>query len=371
MTGDHAHYPALDGVRGMAILMVFLAHTNPKILAGGFLGVDLFFVLSGFLITTILVSEHSSNGKINFLRFYIRRALRLFPALFVMVGLFTVYIALKHRDQFAMTLANAQAIVLYYWNWVLVLHYNEPGWSYQWFFGHLWSLSVEEQFYILWPFVVFGILSLPNSRLIFPAVLIVGIVGSAIARLLLWDDKQIFNLYFRTDLHFDGLLWGALGAWIVFQKWLPTTHGSTRALSVAGTAGMALFVAAGYIELFWSGIAFRGGWTVLDALAMTGIVSAVACPTPVLRIFLESLPLRWTGKISYGLYIWHLPVFSYTHQVLSDGPWQSVVAIVVSYIVATISFYGMERYFLRLKGRFEPVYRSAGRTNRNQHAVAG
>jgi peptidoglycan/LPS O-acetylase OafA/YrhL len=349
MPVSNAHYPALDGVRGIAILMVFGAHTNPKLLLGGVIGVDLFFVLSGFLITTILLSEYACAGSINFKNFYARRALRLFPALFAMVGLFTFYFALKHSDQFAMMASNAQAIVLYYWNWVLVLHYGEPGWTYVWFFGHLWSLSVEEQFYIAWPFVISALLMLPRRA--FPAVLIVGIVGSAVARLLLWDDQHIFNLYFRTDLHSDGLLWGALGAWIVASGWRPDVQ--ARKLSIAGAAAMVLFVAASYFELFWSGIAFRGGWTVLDGLAMLAIVSLVIAPSPFMQRILSSLPLSWTGKISYSLYIWHLPVFYYCHQVVPFGePWQSITAISISYVIGAMSFYCWERYFLRLKKHF-------------------
>lgn len=347
MSDNHAHYPALDGVRGIAILMVLLAHTHPKFLDSGFIGVDLFFVLSGFLITSILLGEYLALGSISLSRFYIRRALRLFPALFAMVTVITLYTAIFHRDELMMTMENGRAIIFYYWNWILYANYQQNGWTYQWVFGHLWSLSVEEQFYIVWPCVLLLAMS---RKLLLPLILAFGICTPAIARLFL--DAPSFNLYFRTDLHCDGLVWGALGACIVALHWLPKSDHIARILPVAGTLGLAGFIFASFFELFWSGFAFFGGWSLLDCLAMIAIVSLVVAPLPVFKAAMNFSPLRWTGRISYGLYIWHLPVFFYCRNLPVNEPSQSLIAIVLSYTIATISFYGMERYFLRLKDRF-------------------
>lgn len=368
MSKTHNHYPALDGVRGIAMLLVFCAHTKPNLLSSGAIGVDLFFVLSGFLITTILLSEHSLTGRISLRNFYIRRALRLLPALFTMVAMSTIFIAIKHPDQLAMTASNTQAIALYYWNWVLVIHRGEPGWTYQWFFGHLWSLSVEEQFYIVWPFVVSALLMLRS--LAFPVVLISGIAASTIARVLLWDENHLMNLYFRTDLHSDGLLFGALGAWFVATGWQPSTTQS-KTISIAGAVSLATFIMASYFNLFRSGISFNGGWTALNALATLAIVSLVISPLPAMQRILSSWPLIWTGKISYGLYVWHLLVFFYCRQVVPLAqPWPDMTAILLSYVIAGISFYFLERRFLQLKKYFvsESTVRNSSSTGSYQNS---
>ncbi|UEM08247.1 acyltransferase [Bradyrhizobium barranii subsp. barranii] len=332
-----SHISALDGIRGIALLMVFAAHSHPQLLRSGFIGVDLFFVLSGFLITSILLNEHLATGRINVARFYMRRALRLLPALFIMVGCVTAYVAVYAPPELAMTLENARSIVFYYWNWTLAFNYGATGWTYQWVFGHLWSLSVEEQFYLLWPFVL--TLALPFRRL-FLVLLLVGIAAPPIARLLVYDQARIFNLYFRTDLHFDGLMWGALGAWIVANGWTP----SGRTSAIVGPAALAGFMAAASLEFFHSGAAFRWAWVPLDCLAMLAIVCTVVRPPAIL----ETAPLRWTGKISYGLYLWHLPIFHW----FGDTPLATLEAVGATYAIAALSFYGIERHFLRLKNAF-------------------
>ena len=342
MNSEGGHVPALDGIRGIALLMVFAAHTHPQLLRSGFLGVDLFFVLSGYLITSILLGERMRTGTINVVRFYIRRALRLLPALFLMVACVTLCVAIFARADLSMTLKNAASIVFYFWNWVLVFNYGHSGWTYQWVFGHLWSLSVEEQFYILWPFVL--VFSLAVSRKFFVAILILGIALPPVARVLNYDPRYIFNLYFRTDLHCDGLMWGALAAWIVANKWVP----NGRWLAYAGPLALLCFIGAAWFNLFHSAIAYLGAWVPLNALAALAIVSAVHRPNAAYRIVLELLPLRWTGRISYGLYLWHLPVFFY----FRDAPLETPKAILATYAIAAVSFYGMERYFLRLKSRF-------------------
>lgn len=354
MSETHAYYPALDGVRGIAILMVLLAHTHPKFLNSGFIGVDLFFVLSGFLITSILLGEHQARGTISLSRFYIRRALRLFPALFAMVAVITLYTSVFHRGELMMTLENGRAIIFYYWNWILYANYQHNGWTYQWVFGHLWSLSVEEQFYIVWPCIL--IFALSSRKIVLPVILAVGICGPAIARLFL--DAPSFNLYFRTDLHCDGLVWGALGACIVSMRWLPKLTQVSRVLPYAGAVSMAGFIFSSLFDLFWSGFAFFGGWSLIDCLAMIAIASLVLAPLPAFKAAMNFAPLRWTGRISYGLYIWHLPVFFYSRHLPFNEAMQSFAALTISYGIAAVSFYGMEKYFLSIKSRFNSSRKS-------------
>jgi len=351
----HRHTPALDGVRGLAILVVFATHTQPHLLAGGHIGVDLFFVLSGFLITSILLSEHAQTGAIGFARFYVRRALRLLPALVLMVVLIVLFIALAKPEELAMTLGDAQAILLYYYNWWVLMDEHIRPYLHQRFFRHLWSLSVEEQFYIVWPWVVALTLGALRSRRAMAVVLAVGILGPAIARPLLWEGGASLWLYFRTDLRFDLLMWGALGAWLVHFDRLPapTTRGGA-VVAWGGVGALAGFFAVSTQSVVSSGFLYVGGYSLVGLLAAWVIVAAVVAPPPILRRFLELRFLRWTGKISYGLYIWHIPIFWSVFRLDLPEILETVIALGATYLVAGLSFRYWETPFLKMKARYAP-----------------
>jgi peptidoglycan/LPS O-acetylase OafA/YrhL len=349
----HRHTPALDGVRGIAILVVFATHTQPHLLAGGHIGVDLFFVLSGYLITSILLSEHAQTGSIGLARFYMRRALRLLPALFLMVAVVVAGIAIAKPEQLAMTLGDAQAILLYYYNWWILVDEHIRPYLHQRFFRHLWSLSIEEQFYIVWPWVLLLALGAARSRRAMVVVLVVGILGPAIARPLLWEGGSALWLYFRTDLRFDLLMWGALGAWLVQGDRLPARESRAGSILAWGGVGALVgFFAVAMLPVVKSGFLYVGGYSLIGLLAAWVIVAAAAAPPAILKRALEVRFLRWTGKISYGLYIWHIPIFWTVFELELPEILETVIAVGATYLVAGMSFRYWETPFLRMKARY-------------------
>lgn len=351
MTGTH-HIPGLDGVRGLALLTVFACHTYPVLLLGGQIGVDLFFVLSGFLITGILLREAKSTGGIGFKNFYIRRALRLFPALFAMVLIVVVYVALFRKEELHRTLLDAGSIVGYFYNWVRVWAVTDPSIGLQHHFGHLWSLSVEEQFYILWPVLLFAAFRMPNPKWSVLALIVAGIIYPTFARLFLQHSLPTLEIYFRTDLRIDVLMWGALGAWLVVFDEAKRIKIPAVIADISAVAAFVILMAIASYDVAYNGWLNAGGYVPVGFLTAFLIVAVAMGWSRIATWFFDLGFMRWTGKISYGLYIWHLPVFWFAFKAPYALPIPSVIAVVATYIVAALSFYLYEQPFLRLKDRF-------------------
>lgn len=300
--------PALDGLRAVAVIAVMAFHGGISWAPGGFLGVDVFFVLSGFLITTLLLRERVADGRVDLRAFWVRRLRRLLPALLlllVVVGATAPW--LVERSQMRSVRGDALASLGYVANWRFVL--TEQSY----FAGtpsplrHLWSLSVEEQWYLLFPIVI--ALCLRRTRW-FPFVL-AGLVAATIASAV-WmatlarGPVDPSRAYYGTDTRAHSLLVGAVLAFVAAQWPL---HRYRRILSVAGLVGAAAVVAAFALVHEADGWMYQGGFLLL-AVATAGVVGAVALPqhdTPLARV-LALAPLVAIGQISYGLYLWHWPV---------------------------------------------------------------
>jgi peptidoglycan/LPS O-acetylase OafA/YrhL len=309
------YVPALDGLRGIAIAIVVAYHASgwPK---GGWLGVDLFFVLSGFLITTLLLDEHAATGTIRLRAFYARRARRLLPALGVLLLTYLAISAAHGVDALGLVARWG----LYTGN---VYEAFWPG-AAQHLVGlnHLWSLAQEEQFYLAWPVALLAVRRTRNPALVL-GLLVLALV--AYRDILVLRGASDARIYFAPDTHLDGLL---LGAALAFHRRRRAFDVSRLHLVAAAWTAfliVALIPALGITEVAFLPV-FEGAMVVLVAAAVTG-----ALPVP--------RPLIWLGGISYSLYLWHFVVlwaFHWQHQLL---------AVALSVVAAYASTVWIERPF--------------------------
>jgi peptidoglycan/LPS O-acetylase OafA/YrhL len=317
------YMPGLDGLRAIAVLAVIAYHEQFGWAPGGLLGVGVFFTLSGFLITSILVSQWSAIGSIKLGDFWLHRARRLLPALFVMLAVVTAWVTLADRARLASLRGAVGAAVAYVSNWYIIAkdqsyfaRFAPPA-----PLDHLWSLAVEEQFYLLWPLLLIGGLLLLRWRhaaaawLVLPAGL--AAAGSAVAMVTLYQPGiDPTRVYEGTDTRAFGLLIGAVLALAWPAPGKRGEHTTPRrwprlVLDTVGLAGL-----AGIGVMIWkvgeySPFAYRGG-LVLLSVATAAVVAATAFPGTIVGAALGWRPLRWIGVRSYGIYLWHYPVIVMT-----------------------------------------------------------
>ncbi|MBI1868743.1 MAG: acyltransferase [Methylocystis sp.] len=349
--------PGLDGLRGVAILLVLATHTRPALLESGFFGVDIFFALSGFLITTLLLRERKRTGSIDLRQFYLRRAARILPVMGAVI-LSVAALGCQVDNEKPVGIGHeALAAILFYLNWVHA--FGGPVSC----LVHLWSLSIEEQFYLIWPGVLLACLSRGKSDLLLGTVIAVGIMGPEIARILLWPGSWTNIHYYRTDLRVDALFWGALAAWAgarssTLRAVIKKHSSSVAVLALAVLAFHTLFLTNPWERYYLS----YGAYTAVAASSAVLIACVTfAAPRALVKI-LEFRPLQWIGMVSYGLYLWHPLVFLMvgryvTHSALA----KNALDLSLSLAVTAVSFYFWERPFLRLKRHFQPRLKKIAR----------
>ncbi len=336
----HRRVPALDGLRALAIIAVLLYHAGFGFARGGFLGVDAFFVLSGFLITGLLVGEHTKTGSISLRRFYVRRARRLLPALFTVVAGVCLYVVLVLPHEAATLRSDALAALTYVTNWWLIFRDQS-------YFGgtgrpslliNLWSLAVEEQFYLLWPLLLGAMLkrravrrpstgSAPDPSAGAAGSSRAGLwtafcwtlalaAGSALlmrAEYSPWSDPS--RVYYGSDTRAFELFIGAALALAIAAsgrawhaaptgRWRVTTRDLLGLCSLGGLGYMVVKVPDNATWLFPGGLLVASGFAVL---AIRGATAGGR-----LARVLSTTPFVWLGERSYSLYLWHWPVFDVT-----------------------------------------------------------
>jgi peptidoglycan/LPS O-acetylase OafA/YrhL len=351
--------PVLDGLRGVSILLVLLVHTYPQWFPGGVLGVDVFFVLSGFLITALLAQEWQRTGAIDFKAFYLRRALRLLPALVMFVAALLLYThLLVGHDEALLARKGAAGALLYYSNWRFTRSPQTGD-----LFLHTWSLSVEEQFYLLWPALLAGLLWLRCPRRLTLLLVGLGVAASAAVRAALLAGGTIPQfLYMYSHTRADSLLIGALVGLLACWDLLPRSPRARIVLNAAALA--AVPVLAGHVLLANQKYPYlhNGGFTLVAA-AVAVLLAALLCSPPrLLARPLEAPALVWLGRRSYGLYLWHFPIFfvvrfwltaqrevAFVCGLRASQISQIVIVYAVSITTAGLSFAWVEQPFLRLK----------------------
>lgn len=338
----------LDGIRGLAIVTVVLAHFGvPFIQRGGF-GVDIFFTLSGFLITSILLNEFVRNGDISFRNFYVRRLLRLFPALFCLLLVYTVVVLLFGKN-LPRHFTDMALVLFYVANWAGAAGLNRPG-----ELGHTWSLSVEEQFYFLWPGVLYLLLKKWGRKGLFFGTLLLTLLSMS-ETFSLSGSVPWWRLYYGFDTRAFTLLWGCCFA-IVLHFWknrITLTGFFERLLPFVIPLGLALFMFR--TEPFTSDPDFFSGQIFVIPLLTCGLLYIALMPGfEITKKVLSATALVYLGKRSYGLYLWHYWIMNYwlmnvssTSNITTKLTWGFF-----SLVVAEISYRCVETPLLAQKDRF-------------------
>jgi peptidoglycan/LPS O-acetylase OafA/YrhL len=370
----HLPYRAgIDGLRAVAVIAVLLYHAEVGWMPGGFLGVEVFLVISGYLITALLLTERSTTGSIGLARFWLRRARRLLPALFALLGIGIILASFFLRDELAGLRGDAAASFGYVTNWYLIFSdqsyfesFGRPS-----IFQHLWSLALEEQFYLFWPLVFAGGIKLFGRRHLLWGAVAGAIASTALMWVLFEPGSDPSRVYYGTDTRAAGLLIGVVLAFIWHPAKLSKKVGprAPLLLDVAGVVALLLLVRQFMVVSEFDSSLYRGGFARLSLLTAV-VIAAAAHPAARFGRVLGMRPMKWVGVRSYSLYLWHWPVFVVTrpHQDINlDGVPLLALRFALAFALAALSYRYIEQPFRTGAARQAWVRVRYGIADRDRH----
>ena len=355
MSKKTKYLPSIDSLRAIAVIAVIIYHIDANYLPGGFLGVDLFFVLSGYLISSLIIKEYKSTGTVNLYNFYVRRARRLLPAVYFMITVVLIIITLFNGVLLKKSYLDALFGYIYSSNWWYIFHKLDyfDSFGAQSPFKHLWSLAIEEQFYMFFPliFLIFNRKSKSNngnSKLNknFIYVVLSLILVSLIAHILLFDINNINRIYFGTDTRAFSLLVGVVGAILYPMDRLSerTTKKDNMIYSIVSLVSILVLIGIMINTSEYNTWLYRGGFLLVAIIGLIIIISSGRQYTFMSKI-LSFKPFVFIGKISYSLYLWHFPILVVTTPVSEIGNpnlFYVTLRIVLIFLVATGSYMFVE-----------------------------
>ena len=339
--------PALDGLRGVAILLVILSHAHVPLFEGAFFGVDLFFVLSGYLITSLLLMEMQSAGRLDYWRFYRRRFFRLMPALALFLGTYCLVAPFLWPD-LTDIYSDALVSILYLADYGIAF-FDSPD-----TLLHMWSLSVEEHFYLIWPPLLVLVLRFTPTGKAWRAIALLWLLSSLWRIFWVLEGQQFYEIFFRFDTRVSGLFAGALLAALLVEKpQFYETMKAQRSYAMWLPLAVPLLMA-----LEWDNHdAMIWGIPVVECAAVV-VLLAVHQHSGLVYEMLTAPVLMKLGQWSYGIYLWHYPVVRYLR---ADYSWPVVVVagLAISTLLAALSFYTIERWAMRMRDGGKPPLKPA------------
>ena len=345
-TDNRRYIPALDGLRAIAVMTVIAYHFHLGFAKGGFLGVDVFFVLSGYLITSMILPEKGETLQLNFAAFWTGRLRRLLPAAFVMITATFVWVMFFDRELMGTLRGDAVSSLFYVSNWWYI--FNDLSYFDQFGspspFKNLWSLAIEEQFYIIWPILLAAGLFVFKKRLKLAAVIAGLAVCSAVLMAVLFQDgTDPSRVYYGTDTRAFELLTGCVLALVWPMKRLSSGRvpiGHKVSLNVISFAAFGILLACFHFVTEYQPFLYRGGMFLI-CLNAAVLIGAVSHPVSYLGKILSFKPLRWIGTRSYGIYLWHYPVIvlgTPVHEIGNPVYWRVGLQLLLILVIAELSY---------------------------------